>query len=183
MMRSAPSPQARHRAVPELFSAKACAPLMRLSFRLPQTPPKDKRVRIQVHEPHRFASPPMLTQPEYATLVSVDCFAGPSVEKNRRLYHENIDRLEPLGIPPDHVSIHRGPLRRHVGRRLHVPGGRGGRALRPRASCARRPLADPRDGHAPWTTASSWRSGPRGSRPGEHRTAACSRRRAWRGAG
>jgi phenylpyruvate tautomerase PptA (4-oxalocrotonate tautomerase family) len=42
---------------------------------------------------------------KYATLVSVDCFAGRSVEAKRRLYGEIVDRLEPLGIPRDHVSI------------------------------------------------------------------------------
>jgi phenylpyruvate tautomerase PptA (4-oxalocrotonate tautomerase family) len=61
--------------------------------------------RLQVHEPHRFAHPPTLAEPEYATLVSVDCFAGRSVEAKRRLYGEIVDRLEPLGIPRDHVSI------------------------------------------------------------------------------
>lgn len=69
-----------------------------------QIPPKDKHVRLQVHAPHRFAHPPTLTQPEYVTLVSVDCFAGRSVEAKRR-YSEIVDRLEPLGIPRDHVSI------------------------------------------------------------------------------
>ncbi|WP_370891582.1 tautomerase family protein [Janibacter sp. GXQ6167] len=70
-----------------------------------QIPPKDKHVRLQVHEPHRFAHPPTLTQPENATLVAVDCFAGRSVEAKRRLYSEIVERLEPLGIPRDHVSI------------------------------------------------------------------------------
>jgi phenylpyruvate tautomerase PptA (4-oxalocrotonate tautomerase family) len=70
-----------------------------------QIPSKDKHVRLQVHEPHRFAHPPTLTQPEYATLVSVDCFAGRSLEAKRRLYAEIVGRLERLGIPRDHVSI------------------------------------------------------------------------------
>ena len=47
------------------------------AFRIPA---KDKHVRLQVHEPHRFAHPPTLAEPEYATLVSVDCFASRSVE-------------------------------------------------------------------------------------------------------
>ena len=72
------------------------------AFRIPA---KDRHVRLQVHEPHRFAHPPTLAEPEYATLVSVDCFAGRSVEAKRRLYREIADRLEPLGIPRDHVSI------------------------------------------------------------------------------
>jgi hypothetical protein len=53
------------------------------AFRIPV---KDRHVRLQVHEPHRFAHPPTLAEPEYATLVSVDCFAGRSVEAKRRLY-------------------------------------------------------------------------------------------------
>jgi hypothetical protein len=78
------------------------AALVAAAFRIPA---KDKHVRLQVHEPHRFAHPPTLAEPEYATLVSVDCFAGRSVEAKRRLYGESVDRLEPLGIPRDHVSI------------------------------------------------------------------------------
>lgn len=71
------------------------AALVAAAFRIPA---KDKHVRLQVHEPHRFAHPPTLAEPEYATLVSVDCFAGRSVEAKRRLYGEIVDRLEPLGI-------------------------------------------------------------------------------------
>ncbi len=48
---------------------------------------------------------PTLAEPEYATSVSVDCFAGRSVGAKRQLYGEIVDRLEPLGIPRDHVSI------------------------------------------------------------------------------
>jgi Tautomerase enzyme len=58
------------------------------AFRIPA---KDKHVRLQVHEPHRFAHPPTLAEPEYATLVSVDCFAGRSVEAKRRLYGEIVN--------------------------------------------------------------------------------------------
>jgi phenylpyruvate tautomerase PptA (4-oxalocrotonate tautomerase family) len=70
-----------------------------------QIPASDKHVRLQVHEPHHFAHPPSLERPEYATLVSVDCFAGRSVEAKRRLYSAIVRRLEPFGIPRDHVSI------------------------------------------------------------------------------
>jgi Tautomerase enzyme len=66
------------------------------AFRIPG---KDKHVRLQVHEPHRLACPPTLSQPEYAILVSVDCFAGRSVEAKRRLYGEIVERVERLGIP------------------------------------------------------------------------------------
>jgi phenylpyruvate tautomerase PptA (4-oxalocrotonate tautomerase family) len=43
--------------------------------------------------------------PECFTLVSVDCFAGRSVQAKRNLYAEVVDRLALLGIPRDHVSI------------------------------------------------------------------------------
>jgi len=68
-------------------------------------PPGDKHVRLLVHEPHRFACPPHLVEPERATMVSIDCFAGRSSDAKRSLYAEIVDRLEPLGIPRDHVTI------------------------------------------------------------------------------
>lgn len=92
------------------------AALVAAAFRIPA---KDKHVRLQVHEPHRFAHPPTLAEPEYATLVSVDCFAGRSVEAKRRLYGEIVDRFEPLGIPRDYVSI---TLREKPYRKLGHPG-------------------------------------------------------------
>lgn len=68
-------------------------------------PPEDKHVRLIAHEPHRFGCPPKLTQPEFLTLVSIDCFAGRSVQAKRNLYAEIVDRLAAFGIPRDHVSI------------------------------------------------------------------------------
>lgn len=70
-----------------------------------QIPPKDKHVRLVVHEPHRFAHPPALARPEYLTLVHIDCLAGRSTDAKRRLYTEIVGRLAGLGIPRDHVSI------------------------------------------------------------------------------
>ncbi|GAA3032744.1 tautomerase family protein [Gordonia defluvii] len=72
------------------------------AFRIPQG---DKHIRLVVHEPHRFAHPPNLQQPEYLTLIHIDCFEGRSVDAKRQLYREIIDRLEPFGIPADYVSI------------------------------------------------------------------------------
>ena len=72
------------------------------AFRIP---PGDKDVRLLVHEPHRFACPPRLSTPERFTLVSIDCFAGRSVEAKRRLYQEIVERLGVLGVPQDHVTI------------------------------------------------------------------------------
>jgi phenylpyruvate tautomerase PptA (4-oxalocrotonate tautomerase family) len=72
------------------------------AFRIP---PQDKNVRLIAHAPHRFACSPDRTQPEFFTLVSIDCFAGRSVQAKRNLYTEIVDRLATLGIPPDHVLI------------------------------------------------------------------------------
>lgn len=72
------------------------------AFRIPA---KDKHIRLVVHEPHRFAAPPDLAQPEFLTIVHIDCFAGRSVDAKRNLYREIVRRLFVLGVPPDHVSI------------------------------------------------------------------------------
>ena len=72
------------------------------AFRIP---PEDRTVRLVVHEPHRFACSPRLRQPELFTLVSIDCFAGRSLEAKRNLYTEIVDRVNILGIPRDHVTI------------------------------------------------------------------------------
>ncbi|KKC01375.1 tautomerase family protein [Mycolicibacter arupensis] len=70
-----------------------------------QIPAKDKNVRLVVHEPHRFVVPAQLAQPEYRTLVSIDCFSGRSVEAKRLLYAGIVENLAELGIPRDHVMI------------------------------------------------------------------------------
>lgn len=74
------------------------------AFRIP---PEDKDVRLVVHEAHRFACSPRLTEPEFFTLVSIDCFAGRSVQAKRNLYlyTEIVDRVAALGVPRDHVTI------------------------------------------------------------------------------
>lgn len=72
------------------------------AFRIP---PEDRSVRLVVHEPHRFACSPNRSEPEFATLVSIDCFAGRSVQAKRNLYREIADRLSAFGIPRDHVTI------------------------------------------------------------------------------
>lgn len=72
------------------------------AFRIPSG---DKHIRLVAHEPHRFAHPPSLEHPEYLTLVHIDCFEGRSLDAKRQLYKEIVDRLTPLGIPVDHVSI------------------------------------------------------------------------------
>lgn len=72
------------------------------AFRIP---PQDKDIRLLVHAPHRFACSPRLTRPEYFTLVTIDCFAGRSVDAKRALYAEIVTNLKAFGIPPDHITI------------------------------------------------------------------------------
>lgn len=67
--------------------------------------PGDRNVRLLVHEPHRFACPPDRDRPEFYTHISIDCFAGRSLEAKRNLYLGIVERLEPFGIPRDHVKI------------------------------------------------------------------------------
>jgi Tautomerase enzyme len=68
-------------------------------------PPEDRTVRLVVHEPHRFACSPRLTEPERFTLVTIDCFAGRSVDAKRALYTRIVDGLAALGVPRNHVTV------------------------------------------------------------------------------
>ena len=72
------------------------------AFRIPEG---DRHVRLLVHAPHRFAVPPEMEQPERFTQITIDAFAGRSIDAKRALYSAIVERLEPLGIPRDHVSI------------------------------------------------------------------------------
>jgi len=67
--------------------------------------PGDRNVRLMVHEPHRFACPPHLAQPELYTHVSIDAFAGRSLDAKRALYRTIVENVGALGIPKDHVKI------------------------------------------------------------------------------
>lgn len=68
-------------------------------------PVGDKHVRLLVHEPHRVSHAPHLAHPERYTLVTIDCFAGRSVDAKRALYREIVKRLAAFDIPADHVTI------------------------------------------------------------------------------
>lgn len=68
-------------------------------------PPGDRNVRLVAYEPHRFACPPELSRPELYTVVSIDAFAGRSLDMKRALYRMIVENLEALGIPKDHVLI------------------------------------------------------------------------------
>jgi phenylpyruvate tautomerase PptA (4-oxalocrotonate tautomerase family) len=75
---------------------------LQAAFRIPS---QDRHVRLLVHEPHRFACPPDGAQPDRYTQISIDAFAGRSLDAKRALYRDIVTRLEPLGVPPDHVTI------------------------------------------------------------------------------
>ena len=72
------------------------------AFRIPE---HDRSVRLVVHQPHRFDVPPQLTQPEYATVISIDAFSGRSLDAKRNPYRTIVDNLEAFGIPRDHVKV------------------------------------------------------------------------------
>lgn len=67
--------------------------------------PHDKNVRLIAHEPHRFMYPPDRDKPDRYIHISIDAFAGRSLEAKRNLYKTIVDRLEPLGIPKNNVKI------------------------------------------------------------------------------
>jgi phenylpyruvate tautomerase PptA (4-oxalocrotonate tautomerase family) len=75
---------------------------LREAFKIPAT---DRCVRLVVHEPHRFECPPDRERPELYTHVSLDVFAGRTLEAKRSLYRAIVENLESLGIPRDHVKI------------------------------------------------------------------------------
>ena len=66
-------------------------------------PVNDREVRLVVHAPHRFQAPLDRAHPELYTLIGIDAFAGRSVDAKRKLFAAIVDKLEPLGIPRDHV--------------------------------------------------------------------------------
>jgi phenylpyruvate tautomerase PptA (4-oxalocrotonate tautomerase family) len=68
-----------------------------------QIPESDRTVRLVVHEPHRFAVAP--GKGERFTLVSIDLFAGRSLQAKSRLYAAMVGNLAALGIPADHVKV------------------------------------------------------------------------------
>ena len=67
--------------------------------------PGDRNVRLLVHEPRRFEYPSDKKKPEFYTHISIDCFAGRSLDTKRSLYKNIVSNLEPFGIPKNHVKI------------------------------------------------------------------------------
>ncbi|MCP5303172.1 MAG: tautomerase family protein [Pseudomonadales bacterium] len=67
--------------------------------------PGDRNMRLIAHEPHRFECPPDREKPECYTHISIDCFAGRSVEAKRLLYKSIVSNLSQYGIPANNVKI------------------------------------------------------------------------------
>ena len=84
-------------------------------------PENDRELSLVVHPPHRFACPPDRSQPSLFTRITIDAFVGRSLEAKRELYATIVDKLEPLGIPRDHVLT---VLREHPLENIGVRGGR-----------------------------------------------------------
>jgi phenylpyruvate tautomerase PptA (4-oxalocrotonate tautomerase family) len=68
-----------------------------------KTPDWDKTIRLVVHEPHRFATPPQ--KDERYTLVDVDLFSGRSLNAKKAFYRAIVNNLGKLGIPADHIKV------------------------------------------------------------------------------
>jgi 5-carboxymethyl-2-hydroxymuconate isomerase len=88
--------------VEEMGIMEAVHKALRDSFKIL---PYDKNVRLFVHEPHRFACPPDRDKPEFYTHISIDAFAGRSLDAKRELYRAIVENLEQFGIPKNHVKI------------------------------------------------------------------------------
>ena len=67
--------------------------------------PGDRNVRLIAHKPHQFECPPDREKPECYTHISIDCFAGRSVEAKRLLYKSIVNNLSQYGIPANNVKI------------------------------------------------------------------------------
>ena len=92
----------KYTQVEEVEIMEAVHKALRDSFKIL---PHDKNVRLFVHEPHRFACPPDREKPEFYTHISIDAFAGRSLDAKRELYRSIVENLEQFGIPKNHVKI------------------------------------------------------------------------------
>lgn len=66
-------------------------------------PERDRGIRFIVHEPHRFAIPPEMS--DRFTLISVDLFSGRSLAAKKALYQAIVRNLAKFDIPTDHIRI------------------------------------------------------------------------------
>ncbi len=67
--------------------------------------PNEGTIRLVVHEPHRYRPDPDLERAELHTHVTIDTFAGRTVDAKRLLYRTIVENLERPGIPKNHVEI------------------------------------------------------------------------------
>ena len=70
-----------------------------------QIPSQDRNIRLVAHDPHRFACPPGKAEPALFTYISIDAFAGRSLDAKRTLYKTIVQNLSALDIPADHITI------------------------------------------------------------------------------
>ena len=68
-------------------------------------PAADRTLRLIGHEPHGFVCSPRVAEPDRYTLVTIDCFAGRSLDAKRALYRTVVRNLAPLGIPSGSIKI------------------------------------------------------------------------------
>jgi phenylpyruvate tautomerase PptA (4-oxalocrotonate tautomerase family) len=83
----------------------------------------ERTIRLFVHEPHRYAPDPHLEKPDLHTHISIDTFAGRSVDSKRKLYLDIVQNLEKVGIPKNHVEI---LIREIPGENWGIRGGQAG---------------------------------------------------------
>lgn len=68
-------------------------------------PKEDRYIRFAFFEAHRMVNGLAPGQKDSYTRVTIDCFAGRTLDAKRNLYREIVERLEVLGIPRAGVSI------------------------------------------------------------------------------
>jgi phenylpyruvate tautomerase PptA (4-oxalocrotonate tautomerase family) len=62
-------------------------------------------LRLVSHEPHRFICPPDCKHPDRYVNITIEAAAGRSINAKRELYQCIAEKLEPLGIPQDHMTV------------------------------------------------------------------------------
>ena len=77
------------------------------AFRIPE---HDRNQRVVEYDPDDFEV--SAGKGEHFTIVTIDAFAGRSVEAKRALYQDLVSRLAPMGVPPNDlvVVVHDVPL-------------------------------------------------------------------------
>ena len=92
----------RYTAQQEIAIIDAVHESLVAAFKIPR---EDRVIRLATFEPQRMVNGLEEGQADAYTRVTIDCFAGRSIDAKRNLYREIVERLEPHGIPHDSVSI------------------------------------------------------------------------------